>query len=90
MDCHSSGKNLLFYLFIKKLIKVTVVVTEVYHCYHLCTVLFNILLSRLTPYIDETIEIFSEDFEIIDKLLIRCFALISLLSSGYQVLFPWR
>jgi len=32
-NCHSSGRNLLLYLFIKKVIKRTVVIIEGYHSY---------------------------------------------------------
>jgi len=43
--------NSLFYLLIKKMIKLTVGTIEGYHCYQLHNkILSNILLSKLTPY----------------------------------------
>jgi hypothetical protein len=44
-NSHSSGRNLLLYLFIKRVIKLTVVITEGYHCYQLHTKLYLIFLS---------------------------------------------
>jgi hypothetical protein len=46
-NCPTSGKSQLWYLFTKRVIKLTVVIIEAYYC---CQ-----LLSRLTPYADETI-----------------------------------
>jgi hypothetical protein len=34
-NCQSSGRNLLLYLFIRRVIKLTVVITGEYHCYQL-------------------------------------------------------
>jgi hypothetical protein len=34
-NCHSSGGNLLLYLFIKRVIKLSVIIIEGYHCYQL-------------------------------------------------------
>jgi hypothetical protein len=36
-NCQSSGRNLLLYLFIRRVIKRTVVIIEEYHCYQLHT-----------------------------------------------------
>jgi hypothetical protein len=36
-NCQSSGRNLLLYLFIRRVIKRTVVIIEEYHCYQLRT-----------------------------------------------------
>jgi hypothetical protein len=54
----------------KRVIKFTVVITDTYKT------LFNILLSRLTPYANESIGIISEGFNTRDQLLIRHFAFI--------------
>jgi hypothetical protein len=35
MNCHSSGKNQLFYIFINGAMKLTVVIIDGYHCYQL-------------------------------------------------------
>jgi hypothetical protein len=45
-NCHTSGRNLLFYLFIKRVIKVTVVIIEGYHCYQLHTKFYPVFLSQ--------------------------------------------
>jgi hypothetical protein len=51
-----SGSSQLVYQFTKRAIKLTVVIIGKYHCYQLHTKFFpNILLSRLSPYIDEII-----------------------------------
>jgi hypothetical protein len=34
-NCHSTGRNLLLHLYIRSVIKLTVVITEEYHCYQL-------------------------------------------------------
>jgi len=39
-NCPNSGTNLLLYQFIGRLIKVTVVIIKVYHCYQLNTKLY--------------------------------------------------
>jgi hypothetical protein len=49
-NCHSSGRNLLLYQFIKKVIRLTVIIIEGAY-----KMLSNILLARLTPYISEVI-----------------------------------
>jgi len=36
-NCHSSGRNLLLYLFIRRAIKLTTVITDEYHCYQIHT-----------------------------------------------------
>jgi hypothetical protein len=53
---HSNGRNLLFYLFITRVLKLTVVIVAGDLCYQLHTVLSSILFPRLTPYVDEIIE----------------------------------
>jgi hypothetical protein len=42
-NCHSSGRNLLLYLYMKSVVKLTVIIIEGYHCYHLHTELYPIL-----------------------------------------------
>jgi hypothetical protein len=54
-NCHSSGRSLPLYPFLERGIKLTVVSTEEYHCYQLHRVLSSILVSRLTPYVDEIV-----------------------------------
>jgi hypothetical protein len=44
-------------------------------------ILSNILLSRLSPYIDEIIGAFSVDFDVTHQLLIRFFALVRYLKK---------
>jgi hypothetical protein len=75
-NCHRSGRNLSLCLFIRREIKVTIVITEECHLPATYKVLPNILVSRLTPYVDEIIGDHQCDFNIIDKLLIRCFAFV--------------
>jgi hypothetical protein len=45
-NCHSSGKTLLLYLSIGRLIKLTVVIIEGYHCYQLHTEFYSVSLSQ--------------------------------------------
>jgi len=45
-NCHSSGSDLLFYLFIKRVIKLTVVIIREYHSYQLHTKYYPIFLSQ--------------------------------------------
>jgi hypothetical protein len=52
--CIISGRSLLFYQFTRRMIKLTVVIIEGYHCYQLHTKLFPIF-SVLSPYVDEII-----------------------------------
>jgi hypothetical protein len=51
-----SGRNLLLYLLIRRVIKRTVVIIEEYHLPTSYKIVSNIFLSRLTPYVDEIIE----------------------------------
>jgi hypothetical protein len=41
-NCQSIGRNLLLYLFIRRMIKRTVVIIEEYHCYQLHTKSYTI------------------------------------------------
>jgi hypothetical protein len=50
-NCHSSGKNLLLYLFMKRVIKLTTVIIGWYPT--TCSILSSILVSWLPPYIEE-------------------------------------
>jgi len=52
---HSSWILLLLFIFINRVIKLTVVIIEGYHCWHLHTNLSAVLLLRLTPYVEKTI-----------------------------------
>jgi len=52
---------LLWYLFIKMAIKLTLIIIEGYHCYQLANFI-HILVSRLTPYVEEITGIVSVDF----------------------------
>jgi hypothetical protein len=52
-NCHSSGRNLLLYLFIKRVMKLTVVIIEGYNHYQLHKIFSNILLSRLMLRVDK-------------------------------------
>jgi hypothetical protein len=55
-NCPISGRSLLLYQFTSRVIKLTVVIIGGYHCYQFYTkILSNILLSRLSLYIDDII-----------------------------------
>jgi len=55
-NCRNNGKNVSLYLFIKRVIKLTVVVVQGYHFYQVRTKPNAIFLSqKFTPYIDEII-----------------------------------
>jgi hypothetical protein len=60
--------------------KLTVVIVGEYYFSSIYKILFNILLSRLTPYMDK-IEIISMDFDIIDYMPIKYF----LLDTGKKI-----
>jgi hypothetical protein len=45
-DCHSNGNNLLFYLFIKRMTKVTVIITEECHSDQLHTKVYPIFFTQ--------------------------------------------
>jgi hypothetical protein len=67
-NCQGNGRNLLLYVFVRRVIKLTAVIIEEYHCYQLHTkVCLNIFLSRLTKLLG----IISVDFSVINQLLIR-------------------
>jgi hypothetical protein len=53
--CFSSRRDLLLYLFIKKVINLTVGITEEWQLSTTYKHLFNICLLRLTPYVDKTV-----------------------------------
>jgi len=65
---HSIGRNLLLYLFIKRMMKLNVVSLEGYHCYQTYTKFYPIFFSHCWS--------FNVDFNITDKLLIRCSAFV--------------
>jgi hypothetical protein len=50
MNCLTSGKSELSYLFTKTVIKLIAVITETYHCCQLHTKLYPIFFSRITRY----------------------------------------
>jgi hypothetical protein len=55
-NCLISGRSLLLYQFTRRVIKLTAIIIMGYHCCQLHTTFFpNILLLRLSPYIDESI-----------------------------------
>ena len=55
-NCLSSGSSQSFYLFIRMVIKQTVVITDVYHIFNcIKKILSSIMLSKLTPYAEENI-----------------------------------
>ena len=55
-NCMRSGKNRSLYLYVRRAIKQTVVITAAYHfCNLLTKFLSNILLSTLTPFAEEII-----------------------------------
>jgi len=53
-NCHCSGRNVLLYLLIERVIKLTVAITERYNCYQLHMKFYAIFLLR-TLYVDEII-----------------------------------
>jgi hypothetical protein len=55
-NCHSSGRNLLLYQFIKRAIRLIVIIVEESPSYQLPTKFYlTFLLARLTPYVNEII-----------------------------------
>jgi hypothetical protein len=46
-NCHSCGRKLLFYLFMKMVIKLTVVIINGYQCYRLHEKFYSIFLSQV-------------------------------------------
>jgi hypothetical protein len=62
----------LLYLCIKRMIKLTVVIVEGYHCYQLRTKCYPLFLSQglLSTYMKLLVNV-GVDFDVIDKLLIR-------------------
>jgi hypothetical protein len=55
-NCHSGGRNLLLYQFIKRLIRPILIIIEESPSYRLPKKsLSNILLAKLTPYVNEVI-----------------------------------
>jgi hypothetical protein len=72
-----SGRSLLFYQFTRKVIKV--MCSNYREISILSTsnrILSNILLARLSPYIDEIVGILNVGINVTDQLLIRCSAFI--------------
>jgi len=45
-NCHSSGRNILLYLFMKRVIKVIVVIIKKCHCYQVHTKFHLIFVSQ--------------------------------------------
>jgi hypothetical protein len=65
-----SGWSQSLYLFIRKVIKQTALIIEVYYFCQLRTIFFPIiLLSKLTPYAGKLLWIISVDFDETDQLL---------------------
>jgi hypothetical protein len=54
-NCHSSGRNLLLYQFIKRVIKLIIIIEESPSLSTAYKILSNILLARLTLYVNEVI-----------------------------------
>jgi hypothetical protein len=55
-NCHSSGRSPLLYIFIKRMIKLTVVIQRVIPLLPATyTLLSSIITSKATPYVDEII-----------------------------------
>jgi hypothetical protein len=53
--CLRSGTNRSLYPLIRRMIKQAVVIIQAYHLLNTYKILFNILLSRLTPHAEEII-----------------------------------
>jgi hypothetical protein len=70
-NCHRSGKKLLLYLCVKRVITDCRNYTEMSLLPTTYAFLSTFLLSRLNPYVDKFTRIMSVDFDIIDQLLIR-------------------
>jgi hypothetical protein len=68
--CHSSGGNLLLYPFIKRVVRLTVIIIEEIPPSTAYKILSNILLVRLTPYV-KLLGIISVGSVVIDLLSIR-------------------
>jgi hypothetical protein len=45
-NCHSNGRHLLLYLFLERAMKLTIVITQGYHCYKLHTEFYPVFLSQ--------------------------------------------
>jgi hypothetical protein len=54
-NCHSSGRNLLLYQFIKRVIRLIVIIIEESASSTAYKILYNILLAFLTLYVSEII-----------------------------------
>jgi len=69
---HSSGRNLLLYLFIKRVIKLTVVIIQEHYCYQPHTKFYPLFLSQ--GYLNmhmKLLKIVCVDFDEIDQPLIK-------------------
>jgi hypothetical protein len=60
-NCHGSGRNLLLYVFVKRVVKLTIVILEGYHYYQLNTKFYPSFFSQCI----------SVDFNVTVQLLIR-------------------
>jgi hypothetical protein len=69
--CLISGRSLLLYQFTKRVTKMTNNYCGISLLSTSYKILSNILLSRLSPYIDEIVGIISDGFDVTDQLLIR-------------------
>jgi hypothetical protein len=72
-NCLISGRSLLLCQFIKRVTKLTVIIITLTTSYK---ILSGILLSRLSPYIDELLRIKRVGFNITHQLLIKFFGFV--------------
>jgi len=70
-NCHSSGRKLLFYQFIERVIKLTAIIIEAFSFSQLPKILSDFLLDSVTPYINEIVGIISVGSVVINLLPIR-------------------
>jgi hypothetical protein len=70
-NCHTNGRNLLLYRFIKRVVKWTVVTVEGYHCYQPHTKILSNICLKVSSLHSEIIGNHQCGFNIIDWLLIR-------------------
>jgi hypothetical protein len=76
-SCHSIGRNLLLYVFIKMVIQLAIVILEEYHCYQQHIKCYLILLSQGQLHTKtKLLGIISVDIDVTDQVLIRYSTLI--------------
>jgi hypothetical protein len=95
--CQSSERNLLLYLFVKLVIKLTVIVIEGYHCYQLHTKFIQYPCLKVNSVADESIGDHQCGFLITDQLLIRYSVFVrywrksaSIMRQYINYLYVWR